>query len=113
MTRNVSYLQKEKPTKTFIAIDGEGKNTPNGRHIYTYLAASTGDAIRNTTSLPTVQCLDFLLNFHLRGTLVGFSVNYDVNMMLKDVPKPQLIQLWNKGVCFYYTNGARYRLEWR
>ncbi len=79
----------------FIAIDGEGI-TVDGKHLYTLLASSEGHCIENwKTGLSTEKCFQFLHQYVDKGILVGFGLNYDVNMMLKDLTKEELIELWN------------------
>lgn len=80
--------------RKFIALDGEGM-TPKGRddHLYTLLAASTGNYIQNRKDgLSTEECLDFLLSLG-KGSKDGaipiyvwFAMDYDVNMILGDIP---------------------------
>src|ERR1700730_705540 len=84
------------------SIDGEGVTLEDGSHIYTLLAAHH-EATNVCTSvephpnskhgLTTVQCFEFLLSLDPETVKVGFAVTYDVNMMLKDIPKTYLKEL--------------------
>lgn len=94
-------------TRNIIAIDGEGISDDEqsldlfgeeigAYHRYTLLAASTG-AFIESHDLGTAECFDFLLSLSPKALIVGFSINYDINMMLKDVSYPKLVQLHEEG----------------
>jgi hypothetical protein len=98
----------------FIAVDGEAV-TLGFAHTYVQLCASTGDYVENPAGLTSVQCFEFLLNLkrkYPRHTLVGFSFNYDVNMMLGDVPKVQLEDLWRYRESTAVLGDTIYELSW-
>lgn len=99
----------------FIGVDGEGKNNADGSHRYTLLACSTGAYIENDSGLSTQDCLDFLLSLrehasHVR--LVGFSVDYDCNMILGDLLRVNLLELWAHGHTLWIKGGSRYYIEY-
>lgn len=99
--------------KPFIAIDGEGEDDNSGVHHYTMLTASNGQQhhIIQATSLTTVQCFDYLLNLrsmYPNGIFCGFSFNYDINMMLRDVDVDTLTKLWKEGVSIW----GKYLVTW-
>lgn len=77
--------------RPFIALDGEGQ-TIQGEHRYTLLAAHHKGYIESKQGLDTEACLDFLLQLPrgsqqgIKPIYVWFAFDYDVNMMLKDVP---------------------------
>lgn len=75
--------------RPFIALDGEGVNhTQDGPQSYVLLGASSGESV-TAKDLSTIQCLQFLMTVKARnphGLFVAFAFNYDVNMILKDVP---------------------------
>ncbi len=80
------------PYRPFVTLDGEGENLSDGSHVYTLLADSTGRWIGTKKGLSTEECLDFLLTLP-RGSHGGtrpiytwFAFDYDVNMMLGDIP---------------------------
>lgn len=86
---------KEKQNEPFIAIDGEGVTVDNV-HYYTLLSSSENESIENWNGgLSTKACFDFLFRYRGKGILVGFGLNYDVNMWLKDLSKDELVELWN------------------
>jgi len=86
--------QRNKQNDPFIAIDGEGI-TKDDTHYYTLLSASTGESIANwNDGLSTNQCFNFLHSLYGKGILVGFGLNYDVNMWLRDLAKDELVELW-------------------
>lgn len=86
--------------KTFaIMVDGEG-NTPEGSnvHRYTELRAGSADgnfvrSIVDPEGLSTLKCFNFIYNLPQAAIKVGFAFNYDVNMMLGDLPKRNLLML--------------------
>lgn len=81
---------------TFITVDGEGITLENGQHIYVLMKASTGERIVNINGLSTVECFEFLLNLakkYPQGIFGCYGASYDVNMMLKDIPKEALEEL--------------------
>lgn len=101
----------------FLGIDGEGKNNADGSHRYTLLACSDGRYISDDAGLRTIDCIDFLLDVaatHKRdkAKLVGFSVDYDINMILSDFYKPNLEELWKTGKTTWIKDKKRYRLEY-
>ena len=96
-----------KRTRPFVALDGEGENNRDGIHVYTLLASSSGKAIGSKQGLGTEQCLDFLLSLPrgsesgARPIYVWFAFDYDVNMMLGDIPLP-LIETLKKENTIYW-----------
>jgi hypothetical protein len=91
-----------------IGIDGEGNE---GR--YFLLAASDENGehweVWNPKGLRTRQCFDFLVNLPHEGTVLwGFSFNYDVNMMLVDIPVAALRRLHADNTLRW----REYRIEW-
>ncbi len=94
--KNSSYVP-------FVAWDGEGRTAADGSHLYTLLMNSTGSYIQDQAGLCTVQCVQFILQEHLRitqylkleeGTTgkvyhVWFAFGYDVNMILGDLSIPE------------------------
>lgn len=100
-------------TRPFIAIDGEGEDDSAQNHHYTMLTASNGSEHWNISakSLSTVQCFDFLLSLKKKtqnGIFVGFSFNYDINMMLRDIDVDNLRKLWKEGHCIW----GKYSISW-
>jgi len=80
-----------------MGIDGEGR----GRypHRYVMLAASNESGtirrvIERDKGLPTESCLDFILSLPQNARLFGFSFNYDLTMMLKDLSNEALYLLF-------------------
>lgn len=84
-------------TGHFTAWDGEGLDTPDGRHAYALLMRSPAVYVWNEEGLTTEECLRFLSDGRKaedKAIHVSFSQSYDVNMMLGDVPKETLETLW-------------------
>lgn len=88
-------------TRQFIGLDGEGINTGEDetfivkssgkkyvakKHIYTLLAASTGESLyRGGEPLCSMDCIDFLCELSItypKATFVIFAGSYDINHML-------------------------------
>lgn len=100
----------------FVAWDGEGV-TRRKRHDYVLFANSEGRTISNPNGLSTVDVLDMLLagfDANPRAVHVGFAISYDVNMLLKDVPKRLLKLLWEHERVEWSVPGRMpYRLQYR
>jgi hypothetical protein len=93
--------------KPFMGIDGEGY-TVDGEHRYVLLMDSERRYIYDDEGLPTKACLDFLLDLPKDSIPVAFGLNYDVNMILRDLGRQTLKQLWDEGSCHW----GPYHLEW-
>lgn len=95
----------------FLAWDGEGFDI-NGKHVYGLLMNSEGDSIQNVKGLSTLECLTFISEAELRhknAIHVCYGASYDVNMILRDVPRKDLVTLY-KGDKIIFD---RYELEYR
>lgn len=95
--------------RPFIGWDGEGYTSADGKHHYMLFGASTGEEI-SSPSLDTKACLDLLLTVEARhpdSFHVIFAGNYDVNMILRDLPVWALKKLKEDGVVKWegYTLG--------
>lgn len=78
----------------FIGWDGEGV-TINGKHRYILLMNSKGQKVINKKGLTTKQCFDFILDCVEPGEIhVCFASGYDVNKMIRNIPKDVLTELW-------------------
>lgn len=98
----------------FVALDGEGLTRSDGTHDYTLFAASDGSYIENydVGGLSTVECFDYLLEVgagNPGAILVGFYTNYDVNMILRDVPEKVLEGLWMGEIRTWRADEHGYR----
>lgn len=112
-------------TRPFIGWDGEGWSewTCTGptllggywTHYYMLFGASTGACI-TAPSLSTTECLELILEVEREtpdAYHVGFAFEYDVNMILADLPWRTLAILRESGHCRWadpQTN-KRYRIE--
>lgn len=102
------WEKKQRQEQPFIAFDGEGI-TVDDKHIYTLLSSSKNQSVENwNDGISTKGCFDFLFSHRSKGILVGFGLNYDVNMWLRDIPKTELKTLWNTKRLNY--NG--WSIEW-
>lgn len=96
----------------FLAIDGESIDDPKtGEHSYILLATSTDAALARPDGISTLEALKFLAALkrqHKHSIFVGFWFGYDVNMILRDMPWPELECLWKRGS----VNWRGWRVDW-
>lgn len=100
--------------RPFVALDGESADV-DGEHRYIVMTASTGATVQNVEGLSTRECLDFILIAGRQADkpiLVAFGWNYDVNMILRDVDRPQLEELWKTGTVRLDYPDVEIVLEW-
>jgi hypothetical protein len=101
--RKQSYTGPNGPSKwqrrVIVGWDGEGANVEDtGEHIYNLLANSNGDHILNHEGLSTEQALAFCMNHSdPKDINVIFGGSYDVNMILRDLSRDHIKELWVKG----------------
>lgn len=107
--------------RNIVAWDGEGARVfvgyPDGtvenKHVYNLLANSRGRYIATHlagSDLPTLACLDFMVREDTLSAInVIFAGGYDVNMILKDLPRTALSQLHKTG----RVTWAGYRLTYK
>lgn len=101
----------------FIALDGEGLTREDGSHDYVLLASSTGSCVEQWQfgGLSTRQCFDYLLSVsvnHPDAVFIGFSFGYDINMMLRDMPRSDLKRLHeNNSVDWIPEQGQRFWMK--
>ena len=86
-------------TMGYVTDDGEFQHVAIRKHVaqpqpYVLLAHSRGDYISDPSNkgLSTHECLEFLLNTAKKypdSIHVGFSINYDINQILADMPAHQ------------------------
>ena len=109
---DIRHDRKRVWIKETICVDGEGSTDENGIHHYTLLAGSTANGTNSwsieANSLSTKQCFDLLLSLPSSARKVSFSFDYDINMMLKDIPLAKLQKLHETG--YVYWHG--YRIGW-
>lgn len=93
----------------FIGVDGESYSDEDG-HRYILLANSFGQYEYNPKGIPTTECLDFILRMpkSKNQVYVAFGWNYDVSMILRDMPEPKLRELRTKQ----RIKWEGYELEW-
>jgi hypothetical protein len=72
---------------------------------------STGRELFNPNGIPTKDAFDFILQAALPNRIhVCFSSGYDINKILKDVPKIKLQEIWDSQD---YTGLGKYRVRYR
>jgi hypothetical protein len=104
------YKTKSKwERRVVVAWDGEGANLANGMHVYNLLANSSGNFIIEHEGLGTEQVFEFFFtNSNPADINVIFGGSYDINMILVDLPKETLRELWVDG----WTVWKDYRIMW-
>lgn len=85
--RRQSNAKRPPDSRPFIGIDGEG-GTRNGHHAYYLLRVGEKVLYKNGEPLTGRECLDFLFNECVDSDAipVAFFFNYDVTMILRDLP---------------------------
>ena len=86
-----------------IGVDGEGYDTPDGRHIYIYLAAvdETGTLVAdayNPDGLSHDACCEMLLSLPRNALNFGFMFSYDVTKIIEEMPAPERYYLMRPQV---------------
>lgn len=95
--------------KHVVGWDGEGAEV-DGVHVYNLMANSEGRYIHNDAGLSTQACLEFMLaNNNASAINVIFSGGYDVNMILRDVPRERVEDLWRDGRCHWQGYRITYK----
>lgn len=83
-------VDKRRLGTQFVSFDGEGYENK-----YVLLANSLGERIVNPDGLSSFECLSFLATgYEISTKRVGFSIGYDVNMILRDLPDDLLETLF-------------------
>ena len=78
-------------SRPIIGIDGEGYSTPDGEHLYTYLAAvdENGKVCGekwNGNGLSHEECCDLLLSLPRDCLKFGYMISYDMTKILEALP---------------------------
>ena len=106
------FRPREYKPKKFIAWDGEGISPdPDKWQNYVVFGHSEGDFIVGM-DLGTVECLDFMVdtaNEYRDAIHVIFGMDYDVNMILRSLPKNVLRTLHKEGEVY---NWKGFHLEY-
>lgn len=103
----------------FVGWDGEGVKV-NGVQQYVLLLSSEGDRAFDPNGLSTDHALETIYRSaerHRANYHVGFAFGYDVNMILRDVPRRKIGDLWAgeqitfNGWRMYYRNRKEFALK--
>lgn len=83
--------EREDSEEPIIGVDGEGQDTPDGGHIYTYLAAvdENGKLVAdawNERGLSLDECARMLLTLPKKALKFGFMFSYDVTKIAEQLP---------------------------
>lgn len=94
-----SSKAKTKKPRLVLGLDGEGHTTKSGRHLYTYLAASSSDGthfydVENPRGLGTREILDFLLELPKGALIGGFALGYDFTKWVENLLPSELWHLY-------------------
>lgn len=89
--RDRTDRKPRKADRRIIGVDGEGQDTPDGRHIYTYLAAvdEFGELVAdayNGNGLSHEECISMLLTIPRNALKFGFMFSYDVTKIIEEMP---------------------------
>lgn len=90
--------------KLIVAWDGEGANREDGTHIYNLIANSEGTRLfdKSPDGLSSRSVLDFFIKYGNPNAInVIYGGSYDVNMLLKDLPKDKIKELWIRGDVYW------------
>lgn len=97
--------------RRIVAWDGEGCNLGD-EQLYVLLANSAGDYLVNRSGITTYQALNFLCDHNdPKAINVIFGGSYDANMILADLPRTNLGELWTTGSTRFA--GFYIRYQWR
>lgn len=108
-----SFAKKDKRTGRTVSVMipnpiEEVKALPQP---YVLFGNNKGNHIINEDGLATRDCFELLLEQkreYPNSIFVGFSINYDINQMLKDVPERILKQLYEHQEAFWQG----YKIQW-
>lgn len=103
--------------RPFIGVDGEGGKI-NGKHEYLLLRVGEHLLYRHSKPLRSVDILRWLCGLPNDGIHVGFAFDYDVSMILRDLPPDVLLKLYDResrksrnGHTFYPVLYAGFLIE--
>lgn len=114
------WQRDNKPFKAFVGVDGEGRNTDDGRHTYFMLRAGneTIGPRPGEERIRTSDAFDFLCDLSPENIYVAYFFDYDVTKILEDVPFGKLWKLIHrerrvrkKGGYFPVDFGG-YQFDW-
>jgi len=105
--------------RPIVAIDGEGRDTESGDHLYTLLAAGDGQTtlhVADESGLSSAACFAFLFgashhyehSYSRKPLLTIFAGSYDFTMMVKGLDELSIRSLYENGATTEYFGGVRY-----
>ncbi len=100
--------------RPIIGVDGEGYDTPDGRHVYVYLCASDerGNVVTdayNPEGLSTQECIDCLSEIPKRSTCFGFMFSYDITKIIEGLTPEQRYWLMHPDLRTQYHGKRMWR----
>lgn len=89
------YQEKASELRSFVGVDGEGRNLSNGYHAYFMLRAGTRNLTprKGDVRLRSSDCLRFLSELRPDRTYVVYGGDYDWTKVLEDLPWSKLEKL--------------------
>ena len=114
--RETRISSEEYLSRPFIAYDGEGADI-DGVHCYVMISALRPDGYARTLvrerGISTMEALEFLTSFagecEPKAIHAIYGGGYDVNMILRDVPRPLIRDLYDGRMIQY----GPYEMAWR
>jgi hypothetical protein len=114
------WNSRHKPFKSFVGVDGEGRDTADGRHAYFMLRAGTEtlNPRDGEERLRTTDCLEFLSSLSPDSIYVAYFFDYDVTKILEDVPFAKLSRLIHREKRLRHNGGyfpidfQGYQFDW-
>jgi len=105
--------------RPIVAIDGEGRDTESGDHLYTLLAIGDGEAthaIEDQNGLTPARIFNFIFHadrlfsglYKRKPLYVIYAGSYDFTMMVKGLDETSIRSLYENGATTEYFNGVRY-----
>lgn len=80
----------------FAGVDGEGGDIETGRQEYLLLRAGT-QVLETGKPLQPMECLRFIADLPPTHTYVSYSFNYDVTMILRDLPMNRWVRVLERS----------------
>lgn len=96
LVRRIHSTRTRFTKNLYVGIDGEGQGRED--HRYVLLGAASNDGrtwdVQNPRGLDTKVALNFILELPYQARIFAYAFNYDLTMMLKDLPNEHLYYLF-------------------
>lgn len=103
MAREWRYDSRNRRNWPFLGIDGEGGDIPDEsllfgtRHVYQLLRAGES-VVEDPGGLRFERCAEFLCDLPRNCIYVGYFFDYDVTMILRDIPQERAERLMHRNL---------------